>query len=279
MKEVAQAHIKIYRKDKLEELDDLLAAEAPLEVELRYFKAGEQQKLPLVLLMRSPGKDKELVTGFLLSEGIIRNQDDVERFQFVDNGFRMEEKPDKMFVILKKEVEVDGDKLERNFLSSSSCGLCGKDSMESLNDSCFILPRDSFKIEADKVLALKQKLNEGQNAFSLTGGLHAVGLINEQGEIEILCEDVGRHNALDKVIGSLSQQQHPPFYNKGLLLSGRTSYEMVHKALMLGFPFIVSIGAPSSLAVNMAEESDLTLVGFLKENRMNIYSAEQRIVF
>jgi len=131
MKEVAQAHIKIYRKDKLEELDDLLAAEAPLEVELRYFKAGEQQKIPLVLLMRSPGRDQELVTGFLLSEGIIRNQDEVERFQFVDNGFRMEEKPDKMFVILKKEVDVDGDKLERNFLSSSSCGLCGKDSMES----------------------------------------------------------------------------------------------------------------------------------------------------
>jgi FdhD protein len=274
------SEILIYKNRQVDRKNDLLAIEAPLEVEIRFWKpSGEAVKQNLVLLMRTPGADENLVTGFLLSEGIIREASDIEKIHLIDNLHRSEEKADKAVVFISNKVQIDTDRINRNFISSSSCGFCGKDNMESLNDSCFILPKSSFSISAQNVLGLKQALNAAQEAFEQTGGVHGVAVINNLGQIEYLQEDVGRHNALDKVIGMISKEQKPPFFSKGLVFSGRTSYEMVHKSLMLGFPFVVSIGAPTSLAVDFADENDMTLICFLKENRMNIYSGEQRVVF
>lgn len=276
---IEESRITFYKDKSVITKSDFLAIEAPLELEIRYWDHARPIKKDLVLLMRSPGSDEDLVRGFLLSEGIINRGDDIDRIQLVDNRHRSEEKADKAVVFIKKGIQIDSEKLNRNFISSSSCGFCGKDNMESLNESCFILPKGGFQLHAELILQLKEKLNKAQEAFDQTGGVHGVGILDTNGDIEYLKEDVGRHNALDKVIGSIARKSPPPYFSKGLLFSGRTSYEMVHKALMLGFPFIVSIGAPTSLAAQFADENDMTLICFLKENRMNIYSGEQRIVF
>lgn len=276
---IERSQILIYREGEKKIKDDFLAIESPLEVELRYWDNGQAFKKDLVLLMRSPGADKQLVTGFLLSEGIINRATDIERVHLIDNSHQNEEKADKAVAFLSKDLQIDTEKLNRNFISSSSCGFCGKDNMESLNESCFILPKSGFELTVKSILSLKAKLDTAQETFDQTGGVHGVGIINIDGDLDYLMEDVGRHNALDKVIGQIAEVLEPPYFTKGLLFSGRTSYEMVHKALMLGFPFVVSIGAPTSLATQFADENDMTLICFLKENRMNIYSGEQRIVF
>jgi FdhD protein len=276
---IQKSRILIYKDGACLEQEDLLAVEAPLEVEIRYWDAERPIKKDLVLLMRSPGNDEYLVRGFMLSEGIIARAQDIERIQLVDNRHRSEEKADKAVVFISKLIQIDSERLNRNFISSSSCGFCGKDSMESLNESCFILPNSGFELSVDKILKLREVLDEAQRSFDATGGVHGVGIINSTGALEYIQEDVGRHNALDKVIGMIAKDLQPPYFSHGLIFSGRTSYEMVHKALMLGFPFVVSIGAPTSLAVDFADENDMTLICFLKEKRMNIYSGDQRIVF
>ena len=275
---ISEAEIKVLYPDEIKEGVDVLATESPLDLSLRYWNGTQWLTHQYSVLMRTPGADRNLVLGLLFAEGIISEANQVEKIQLIDNAFE-EEKIDKAVVFLSKQCSFSPTENNRNLISNSSCGFCGKDTLESLQHSCYILPRIGIQLEKNTIWNLKGQLINEQSAFNLTGGIHAVAAVNAQGEIEVLKEDVGRHNALDKVVGCLLEEGQPPFTNKGLLLSGRASFEMVHKAMMAGFPLVIAIGAPSSMAVDFAEENNMTLIGFLKENRMNIYSAQQRVVF
>lgn len=275
---ISEAEIKVLYPDEIKEGIDVLATESPLDLSLRYWNGTQWLTYQYSVLMRTPGADRNLVFGLLFAEGIISEADQVEKIQLIDNAFE-EEKIDKAVVFLSKQCSFRPSENNRNLISNSSCGFCGKDTLESLQHSCFILPRIGIQLEKNAIWNLKNQLIKEQSAFNLTGGIHAVAAVNAQGEIEVLKEDVGRHNALDKVVGCLLEEGQAPFTNKALLLSGRASFEMVHKAMMAGFPVVIAIGAPSSMAVDFAEENNMTLIGFLKENRMNIYSAQQRVVF
>lgn len=275
---ISEAEIKVLYPDEIKEGVDVLATESPLDLSLRYWNGTQWLTHQYSVLMRTPGADRNLVLGLLFAEGIISEANQVEKIQLIDNAFE-EEKIDKAVVFLSKQCSFSPTENNRNLISNSSCGFCGKDTLESLQHSCYILPRIGIQLEKNAIWNLKGQLINEQSAFNLTGGIHAVAAVNAQGEIEVLKEDVGRHNALDKVVGCLLEEGQPPFTNKGLLLSGRASFEMVHKAMMAGFPVVIAIGAPSSMAVDFAEENNMTLIGFLKENRMNIYSAQQRVVF
>lgn len=275
---ISEAEIKVLYPDEIKEGIDVLATESPLDLSLRYWNGTQWLTYQYSVLMRTPGADRNLVFGLLFAEGIISEADQVEKIQLIDNAFE-EEKIDKAVVFLSKQCSFRPSENNRNLISNSSCGFCGKDTLESLQHSCYILPRIGIQLEKNAIWNLKNQLIKEQSAFNLTGGIHAVAAVNAQGEIEVLKEDVGRHNALDKVVGCLLEEGQAPFTNKALLLSGRASFEMVHKAMMAGFPVVIAIGAPSSMAVDFAEENNMTLIGFLKENRMNIYSAQQRVVF
>lgn len=275
---ISEAEIKVLYPDEIKEGVDVLATESPLDLSLRYWNGAQWLTHQYSVLMRTPGADRNLVLGLLFAEGIISVADQVEKIQLIDNAFE-EEKIDKAVVFLSKQCSFSPSENNRNLISNSSCGFCGKDTLESIQHSCYILPRMGIQLEKNAIWNLKGQLINEQSAFNLTGGIHAVAAVNAQGEIEVLKEDVGRHNALDKVVGCLLEEGQAPFTNKALLLSGRASFEMVHKAMMAGFPVVIAIGAPSSMAVDFAEENNMTLIGFLKENRMNIYSAQQRVVF
>ncbi len=251
--------------------NDLLAVEEPLE--LRIKRPGKKEK-SISITMRTPGDDAELALGFLRTEGLIQGLDDINRFGIKTTIFPQ----NRVVVELSSTAKFDMGKLKRHFYTNSSCGVCGKASIESLRtlDAEPIRPT-SLRIDTSMISRLPMVLRKYQENFNKTGGLHASGLFDHSGELLLLKEDVGRHNALDKLIGSFLLKDQLPLTDKILLLSGRVSFELVQKAIMAGIPIIAAVGAPSSLAVEMAEEFNITLIGFLKENRFNVYAGSHRI--
>jgi FdhD protein len=241
---------------------DVVAVEAPLEIQIQH--ANENRAKSISVTMRTPGNDVDLALGFLFTEGLIKNYNQVKNaFSFVENT---------VVVQLNEGETITLENSERNFYTTSSCGVCGKSSIEAIQTISQFKILNST-IPAKQVLfGLKKTLEKQQSLFSLTGGIHAAALFNFKGEIEIVQEDVGRHNALDKLIGEAFQKQHLPLENRILLLSGRASFELVQKAIMSGISTIVAVGAPSSLAVELAREHGQTLIGFLKQDSFNIYS-------
>jgi FdhD protein len=225
--------------------------------------------------MRTPGNDGELALGFLFTEGIIRDWSEIADVKLdVNEGDAWVE------VTLKGERTVDLANLERHFYTTSSCGVCGKTSIAAVQKACtVILPQKKWQISQEIIRRMPEVLRKSQNNFEYSGGIHACGFFNLEGELVALREDVGRHNALDKLIGWSLQNQKIPLFNGVLVLSGRASFELVQKAGMAGIRMIAAIGAPSSLAVELAEEFDISLVGFLKENRFNVYHGADRICF
>lgn len=255
--------------------EDLVAIEEPLEIELIHYTDGVLTETQLTLTMRSPGNDEELAVGFLFNEGVVASFLDIEKIKYcvkTEEGLR-----NKLRVTLKAYVEVDSITLKRNFSSTSSCGVCGKQLLEQM---CTTFNKIQFqgKIKVSALLELPKQLNSEQLLFKHTGGIHACGLFTSGGSLISLKEDIGRHNALDKVIGSqLIQEQS--FEQTIIVLSGRVGYEMAQKTAKAGIPILVAIGAPTSLAIDIAQEAGVCLVGFAKNNSLNCYTHAEYIDF
>ncbi len=276
---VAAAQIKKVSAATITATDDLLATEEPLEIRIDFGKQKERKQQSISVTMRTPGNDFELALGFLFTEGIIKSANDVLQIKYCTDGNRNEEKENSVRVELKEEVKFDSKKLSRHFYTTSSCGVCGKTSIESIKTICDVVSsNDNLRFDADLIYSLPDELRKHQSVFEHTGGLHAAALFDQNGKLVFVREDVGRHNALDKLIGATLYRNQVPLNNHLLLLSGRASFELVQKAVMAGIKVIAAVGAPSSLAVKMAKEFDITLIGFLREKRFNIYSGEERVM-
>ena len=250
------------------ETEDWVAREEPLEIRVK----GES----IAVTMRTPGHDEELAIGFLLAEGVITNSSDVLEIAYCQQGEASLHK-NILNVFLSPEVEINLDRLKRNVYASSSCGLCGKASIESLQNIFEPLNKIETVISIDKILTLAQKLRAKQSTFDKTGGLHAAGIFDRNGELLVLREDIGRHNAGDKILGHLFLKNRMPLEDCVLMVSGRASFEIIQKSLAGRVGIICAVSAPSSLAVDMAKESGQTLIGFLRERKFNVYSHKERI--
>jgi FdhD protein len=245
---------------------DILAEEEPLEIRVR----GQS----IAVTMRTPGHDAELAAGFLLTEGILSRREDILEIARCEQS---DQPQNTLNVFLAPRLAVDFAKLTRHVFASSSCGLCGKASIEAVHQH--FPPLDSqFKVVAKTLFKLPQKMRMAQKAFAKTGGLHAAALFDEPGNLIFVREDVGRHNAVDKVIGAAFLKKRFPLNKHVLLVSGRASFEIMQKALAARIPVVAAISAPSSLAVEFASESKQALVGFLRDKMMNVYSTPTRIV-
>lgn len=265
--------IKKVTGTQVAELVDILAIEEPLEIQVSYRDKGLEVTKSVSVTMRTPGQDKELAAGFLFTEGILLRNSQLA-------GITAEGTDGNKIRVQLAEGEMPLLKsAERNFYTTSSCGVCGKSSIDAIKTvSQFTVQPDRLRIRPELLHALPALLREKQEVFDSTGGLHASALFDIEGRFMLLREDVGRHNALDKVIGATWLSGQLPLSNVILLLSGRASFELVQKAVMAGIKIIAAVGAPSSLAVSLAKENNITLVGFLRNERFNIYAAPERIL-
>ncbi|GAA4453609.1 formate dehydrogenase accessory sulfurtransferase FdhD [Phytohabitans houttuyneae] len=260
---------------------DTLAAEEPLEI--RVGPAGPARRRPLAVTMRTPGDDIDLAIGFLLTEGVIREAGDVVTAQLCAGTAAPDEEPtpntyNVVDVVLAGHVPPPETDPARNFYTTSSCGVCGKASIDAIRTrSRFAVADDPMAVDARVLAALPDRLRAAQRVFERTGGLHAAGLFTPSGELVALREDVGRHNAVDKLIGWATREQRLPLRGHVLLVSGRASFELTQKAWMAGLPMLAAVSAPSTLAGDLADEAGMTLVGFLRGETMNVYTGHHRI--
>ena len=256
---------------------DHVAAEEPMEIRVEVRRGASLEEFPVAVTMRTPGDDFDLAAGFLLTEGILGGPGDVDEIRYCRDV-----KPQEYNVVTVRSKTAQGfrsDRLNRNFYVSSSCGVCGKASLEAVEAmGCAPLPDLGFRIDRERVATLPARLREAQSVFERTGGLHAAALFRADGELVCVREDVGRHNAVDKVIGSRALSHGLPASDVGLVVSGRTSFEILQKAAVAGIPMVVAVGAPSSLAVSMARQFNVSLTGFTSSDGFNIYGGDARIV-
>jgi FdhD protein len=273
-------------------IQDTLAVEEPLEIQLAYSAHGERSVKSISVTMRTPGHDFDLAAGFLMTEGVVRDSNDIEQIVYaagsigdvLQEGSQIQSaltyQPGKnvVRVELAPDVVVSLANLERNFYTTSSCGICGKASLLALQTVCPPRRQNTFHIEAEVLIRLPDHLREAQSLFNQTGGIHGAGLFNSEGELLGVKEDVGRHNAVDKLLGEEFLADRTPLRHALLLLSGRASFELLQKALMGGVSMVACVGAPSSLAVQVAKDFDITLVGFLRDNHFNIYHGAAHIL-
>ena len=268
-----------------EDSPDVLAVEEPLEIRLG-FPDGSHRAISIT--MRTPGDDGELAAGFLFTEGIINHPDQIKQIRHcgmkigkvsntIDRAAALNSNT--IRVDLADDVDIDLKRLERHFYTTSSCGVCGKSSIDALRTSVIqLLDDESSRIHSHVVQSLPDRLRSVQDVFEQTGGLHASAIFDRDGEIDLVREDVGRHNALDKVIGAKFLAGELPLKKAILLVSGRASFELVQKALMAGIPILAAVGAPSSLAVELAQEFGMTLIGFVRGDSFNVYSGSTRVI-
>jgi FdhD protein len=254
---------------------DAVAVEEPLEIRLGSWQDGKLEHRAVSITMRTPGQDEDLAAGFLYTEGILESPADVRDIRHCGpptapaNTIRVE---------LARGVNVDLGRLQRNFYTTSSCGVCGKSSLEALATGARRLESsDAWTLSASVVDQLPARLRAGQATFEATGGLHAAALFTLQGELVALREDVGRHNAVDKLIGSRFRDGALPADPSILFLSGRASFELLQKAVMGRVPVVCAVGAPSSLAIEAAREFGVTLLGFVRDGRFNVYTGSERL--
>ena len=281
------------------DFDDVLAIEEPLEIRLGFPKNGKIEHRAISITMRTPGDDAELAAGFLFTEGILKSPDQVRQIRHCGLGRNPTGRvgalsrstlaakestlptgrvsANTIRVDLADGVDVDLERLKRNFYTTSSCGVCGKSSIEALHTGVKMLVDGDMTVSADVIHGLPAAALAAQATFEKTGGLHASVLFDRDGRVECVAEDVGRHNALDKVIGRRFIASETPLSDKILLVSGRASFELVQKALMAGIPILAAVGAPSSLAVELAREFGMTLIGFVRDDRFNVYCGGERI--
>ncbi len=252
--------VSVTRRDgnAVEERTDAVATEDPLEIRIN--------DVPLAVVMRTPGDDEDLVTGFLLTEGILIAPDEIAALEWAEDS--------RASVRFRDGVDVDATRFQRNLFVSSSCGVCGKASIEAVR--LFARSTQDFTVRRGVVASLTERLRAHQPTFDATGGLHAAGLFDLEGEVLTAREDVGRHNAVDKAIGAAAKQ-HWPLPASLLVVSGRQSFEIVQKAAVVGIGGVVGVSAPSSLAVELAESQGMLLVGFSRAGAFNVYAGSERL--
>jgi FdhD protein len=272
-KSKVKSPVWVVEKDKIRSRLDQITTEEPLEIRLT------SPRRTVAVTMRTPGADFELAVGFLYSEGVIKSKQDIQKISYcVDEKIDGEQRYNIVNVELKSGLNVDLQPLERHFYTSSACGVCGKTSLEALHlRGCEVIA-SSFQVTPDIIYNLPNQLRAAQNIFSSTGGLHAAAIFDLQGNLLKLQEDVGRHNAFDKLIGAALLADELPLSNQIIMVSGRSSFEILQKAVVAGVPIVCAVSAPSSLAVNVAQEFGVTLIGFLREERFNIYAGRERIM-
>lgn len=263
------------------ETDDHVAIEEPLEIRVGFEAASGRDEKAISVTMRTPANDGELAVGFLFTEGILASPSDVvevwHRSPPVPGDVNLR---NVIRIDLRAGADIDFGKLERHFYTTSSCGVCGKTSLDALHAQSLYtaaITESQFRIGAETIIDLPARLEEQQKIFGQTGGLHATGLFDASGNVELVREDVGRHNAMDKLIGRLFLDDALPASDYGILVSGRASFELVQKVAMAGVPMIAAVGAPSSLAVDVARDFGITLIGFLRNGRFNLYTAGERV--
>jgi FdhD protein len=253
---------------------DSLAVEEPMAIRLR---VGGRAR-PVAVTMRTPGDDFELAAGFLHAEGVVREREAIRAIRYCREGeVAPEERYNVVTVELREGTPVDLPALERHFLTSSACGVCGKGELEALRLRCPEPPAAGPRVEPEVLHRLPELLRSGQRGFEATGGLHAAGLFTAAGGLVAVREDVGRHNALDKLLGWALLEGRLPLHDHLVLVSGRSSWELAQKCLVAGVPLLASVSAPSSLAVDLARDFGMTLVGFLRGRRFNVYAGPERI--
>ncbi len=258
---------------------DHIAVEEPLEIRLRFFDPESATTIEerLSITMRTPGDDFDLAAGFLFTEGIIESREAIQQISYCVGADKFKQEYNTVTVALEPHKRVNIQRLKRHFYVTSSCGVCGKASLEALAIQGCKRFSDSLSMSAAQIASMPALLNASQKIFEKTGGLHAAALYDSHAKLISLREDVGRHNALDKLIGEAVLAEKTPLYSSAVLVSGRTSFELVQKALIAGIPLIAAIGAPSSLAVDLAKEFNMTLIGFVRGKQFNIYSGAHRI--
>jgi FdhD protein len=265
---VALTQVTEWDDGTLRRKEDYLAAEDPLEIRI-----GEH---PLSVTMRTPGHDLELAAGFLFTEGIVEKRAQI--LDLMENaGENAANRANAVRATLAPEAVPDFTKMQRHFFAASSCGICGKASIDAVRSRALAPLNDTFRIDAETLLKMPEALRESQAVFGRTGGLHAAALFDAGGELLVLREDIGRHNAVDKVIGWALLEERVPLSSTVLLVSGRGGFEIVQKAIIAGLPVLACVSAPSSLAVQLAREMQETLIGFLRGRRFVVYAGENRI--
>ena len=271
---VMQVSVTHWQHDEPQFRDDQLTVEEPLELRIAHRS--------LAVIMRTPGHDRELAMGFLLTEGVVARADEVLSLEedIDDEGLPL---ANVLNITLRSQRQQESMQaqpvaFERHFAVSASCGLCGKNSIADLMTTTPPLAPDTLRFSSAILYELAARLRTEQAVFQYTGGLHAAGIFDAQGELLLLREDIGRHNAVDKLIGHSLLHGIYPYHDRILLVSGRTSFEILQKALLARIPCVAAISAPSSLAVELAEQGGITLIGFLRDHSMNVYTHPQRIV-
>ena len=265
--------------NKFENFEDLVSIEEPLEISLKFKENNEWVTQNLSITMRTPGNDEDLVRGFLFNEQIVQNIKDIESIESYGELVGQYNIKNKILATLNNSKNVNISKIKRDFLTNSSCGVCGKSSLDALE----IIKKDKTdsnepKISKEVIVSSPNTLRSNQSEFSKTGGIHASGLFDVDGELINLREDVGRHNALDKLIGSsmINDQIEPK--NQFITCSGRLNFELVQKVLMTNIGIMVGVGAPTSLAIDLANKFDMTLIGFVKKDSFNIYTNNKKVI-
>ncbi len=268
-----------FKKNRLENTEDFISIEEPLEISLKYKDNEKFISRSLSITMRTPGNDEDLVRGFLFNEQIIDNIKDIESIESFGDKVGQYNIQNKIIVTLNNSKNINISKIKRDFLSNSSCGVCGKSSLDALeitkNQKA---SKSNPKISKDVIIKSPNTLRQNQSEFAKTGGIHASGLFSSNGDLLSLKEDVGRHNALDKLIGDSLLNGFLKPEDQFITCSGRLNFELVQKVLMTNIGLMIGVGAPTSLAIDLANRFDMTLIGFVKEDSFNIYTNNQKVI-
>jgi len=270
--------ISKYKNNKLDNVEDYISIEEPLEINLKYKDGKDWKKENLSITMRTPGDDENLSVGFLYNEQIITDINWIEKIESYGENNGQYDFKNKILITLNNSDNVNISQVKRNFLMNSSCGVCGKTSLDALETLKKDKPKyPNKKINKNIIIKSPEILKENQTQFSITGGIHASGLFSNDGNLIAVKEDVGRHNALDKLIGETLQKKLLKENDQFITCSGRLNFELVQKALINNIGLMIGVGAPTSLAIDLANRFDMTLIGFVKQDSFNIYSNSQRV--
>ena len=268
-----------FKKNKFENTDDLISIEEPLEISLKYKDQDKWSTNSLIITMRTPGHDEDLVRGFLYNEQIIQNISEIDNIESFGDKVGKYNIQNKIRITLNNSKNINISKIKRDFMTNSSCGVCGKSSLDALEiikkEKTF---RSGPKLTKEIIIQSPTILRNNQSEFSKTGGIHASGLFFSDGKLISLREDVGRHNALDKMIGDALNKNQIDAKNQFITCSGRLNFELVQKVLMTNIGLMIGVGAPTSLAIDLANRFDMTLIGFVKEDSFNIYTNNQKVI-
>ena len=276
---ISEYKVLKYKSNNLEDFTDQISIEEPLEIIIKYKEKEVWVDKIISVTMRTPGDDEDLVRGFLFNEKVIEKINYIEKIETFGKPSEQHGLKNKIKITINNSDNIDIDKIKRNFLTNSSCGVCGKSSLDTLE----VIKKDKIlksypKISKEVLISATHKLRKNQSEFSKTGGIHASGLFTAKGDIVALKEDVGRHNALDKLIGCALKKNLLDNSSQFLVCSGRLNFDLVQKALMANIGILIGVGAPTSLAIDLANKFDMTLVGFVKDDSFNIYSNKDRII-